>query len=141
MNKKNVLIADLLVGYVKLHNIHFNVVGNGFKEAHEYFEHLYDDVHDFYDEVAERVRMDGDIPVASVKKYLELTTIKDAEDKEHSIEEAYKIALDLYKSFKNSVHELRNEADEKGDYAWVGLMEDIADNLDKEIWMMESFLK
>ena len=46
MNKEltksvNAYIANIGVGYIKLHNLHWNVVGSQFKAVHEYLESLY----------------------------------------------------------------------------------------------------
>ena len=43
MNKEltksvNAYIANIGVGYIKLHNLHWNVVGSQFKAVHEYLE-------------------------------------------------------------------------------------------------------
>lgn len=141
MEKKNVYLADLMVGYVNLHNLHFNVVGPTFKAVHEYLEELYDATHAAYDDVAERIKMDGDRPEVSYKKYGEISTIEELEDKDYPIKEAMEEALKIYKSFRDSAEALRAEADEKDDFRWVALMEDQIANLDMEIWFMESALK
>ena len=46
-------LANLAVWNVKLHNIHWNVVGPYFVSVHEYTEKLYDEVFEAYDAVAE----------------------------------------------------------------------------------------
>ncbi len=140
-NKKNIFLADLLVGYVNLHNLHFNVKGPGFKYVHEYLEGLYDQVHAIYDEVAEKMRMDEEIPVTKVSKYLELTQVKELEEKEWTTKEAFEQALKLFEYFRNMAHEIRKEADANDDYPWVSMLEDIISGLDKEIWMMRENLK
>ena len=38
----NAYLANIGVSYIKLHNLHWNVVGSQFKAAHEYLETLYD---------------------------------------------------------------------------------------------------
>lgn len=138
---KNKLLADLLIGYVNLHNLHFNVKGNGFKYVHEYLESLYNDIHSVYDEVAERLRMDGEIPVTKVSKYLEIADVKELEEKEWTIKEAYEETLKLYEHLRKSAHDIRKEADEKDDYPWVSMLEDIIAKFDKEIWMIKENLK
>lgn len=37
----NAYLANIGVSYIKLHNLHWNVVGSQFKAAHEYLETLY----------------------------------------------------------------------------------------------------
>ena len=73
-------IANLGVGYIKFHNLHWNVVGGQFKPVHEYLEVLYDRLSDSLDEVAEVLRMKDEYPVASLKGFLELSQIKEIEE-------------------------------------------------------------
>jgi len=55
-NAINAYIANIGVGYIKLHNLHWNVVGPQFKAVHEYLESLYDAFADVLDETADYVR-------------------------------------------------------------------------------------
>ena len=45
--KLNKYLSNLGVEYIKLHNLHWNVVGIQFKAIHEYLEGLYDGVSEF----------------------------------------------------------------------------------------------
>ena len=36
-------LSNLMIGNIKLHNLHWNVTGLTFKAVHEYLETLYDD--------------------------------------------------------------------------------------------------
>ena len=40
----NKLLSNYFVVFVKLHNLHWNVVGINFKQIHEYLETLYNDI-------------------------------------------------------------------------------------------------
>ena len=73
----NTYLADLGVLYIKLHNLHWNVVGRDFKQVHEYLETLYDGVSDVLDEVAELLKMQGAQPLASLKDYLAAASIQE----------------------------------------------------------------
>ena len=142
MSKKiDTYVADLAVNYIKLHNLHWNVVGRAFKQVHEYLEALYDETTESLDAVAEHQKMVGDFPKASLKDYLELATIKELESKDHSIDDVLKIALDDQKLLRKLATEIRNEADEKGDFTLVALMEGEVAAQNKRIWFIESMLK
>ena len=67
--KLNQYLANLGVEYIKLHNLHWNVVGINFKAIHEYLESLYDGVSDSLDSVAELLKMHDEVPAASLKEY------------------------------------------------------------------------
>ena len=59
-NALNTYIANIGVGYIKLHNLHWNVVGSQFKAVHEYLESLYDAFADVLDETAELLKIAGE---------------------------------------------------------------------------------
>lgn len=139
MKKLDVYLANLLVGNVKLHNLHWNVRGFAFKSIHEYLEELYDDFFEKMDEVAEYSKMHGEFPVASVKDYLDLTSVDEIESKDYSQEESIKIALELIKAQKKLALEIREEAEE--DFSLANMMEDHIEGYTKAIWFMESMLK
>ncbi len=142
MSKKiDTYVANLAVNYIKLHNLHWNVVGRAFKQVHEYLEALYDETTESLDAVAEHQKMVGDFPKASLKDYLELATIKELESKDYSIDDVLKIALDDQKLLRKLATEIRNEADEKGDFTLVALMEGEVAAQNKRIWFIESMLK
>ncbi len=142
MSKKlDVYLANLTVNYIKLHNLHWNVIGRSFKQTHEYLEEMYDATTESLDVVAEYQKMVGEYPKASLKDYLEIATIKELESKDYSNDEAFKIALDDQKLMRKLATEIRNEADEKGEFSLVALMEDEVGAQTKHIWFIESTLK
>lgn len=142
MSKKlDLYLANLGVNYVKLHNLHWNVIGRGFKQVHEYLEAMYDETTESFDEVAEYQKMVGEYPKASLEEYLKITTIKELESKDYSIEDALKIAVEDQKLLRKLATEIRNEADEKGDFTLVALMEGEVAAQNKRIWFIESMLK
>lgn len=140
MKKLDVYLSNLLVGNVKLHNLHWNVVGSQFKSVHEYLEVLYDDFFEKYDEVAEYQKQIGKYPVASVKDYLELTTVEELESKEASVKDSINYAKELLERQKELALEIIEEADEE-DFVLSNMMEDHITGYNKEIWFMESMLK
>ena len=73
----NKYLSNLGVLYIKLHNLHWNVVVINFKATHEYFETLYDGISASLDSVAEVIKMHEGTPLASLKTYLELSTIEE----------------------------------------------------------------
>ena len=142
MSKKlDIYLANLAVNYIKLHNLHWNVLGKTFKQAHEYLEEMYDATTESLDVVAEYQKMVGEYPKASLKDYLEIATIKELESKDFSSDEAFKIALDDQKLMRKLAIEIRSEADEKGEFSLVALMEDQVAAQTKHIWFIESTLK
>ena len=135
-------IANLGVGYIKFHNLHWNVVGGQFKPVHEYLEALYDSFSDSLDEVAEVLRMKDEYPVASLKGFLELSQIKEIEEsKDIHYEKVLKIVLDDLSVIKNQAKIVRNLAIEHDIIVLIDSMEGIISSIDKELWFIRSMLK
>ena len=142
MNKKlDIYLANLAVNYIKLHNLHWNVVGRAFKQVHEYLEELYDATTESLDAIAEYQKMVGEYPKASLKQYLDLATIKEIKSTDYSIEDSLKYALEDQKILRDLATEIRNDADENGEFSLVALMEGEVEAQNKAIWFLESMLK
>ena len=85
--------------------------------------------------------MECEYAKAYLQESLEIATIKELESKEYSIEDALKIALEDQKLLRKLATEIRSEADEKGEFTLVALMEDEVAAQNKRIWFIESTLK
>ncbi|KXO14703.1 ferritin-like protein [Clostridiales bacterium KA00134] len=142
MTKLNTYLANLAVINIKIHNLHWNIVGSKFVSVHEYLESEYDKSGERLDEVAELIRMSGEFPVANLKEYLEISTIKEIEtSKEISIKEALEIVLSDIKLQKELALEIRKEADEADNFPVANVMENHIEDYNKQIWFLESSLK
>lgn len=137
----NQYIANLAVLNVKFHNLHWNVVGENFEQAHVYLEKLYDDFFLKFDEVAERVKMMGEYPKASFKSYLEVSTIEELVSQDVTVFDALSIAKQELVSLKSLALSIRKEADSNDDFVTLSLMEDHVAIYDKEIWFITSAIK
>lgn len=138
----NKQIANLGVGFIKFHNLHWNVVGGQFKPVHEYLEVLYDSFSDSLDEVAEILKMNDEYPVANLKGYLELSEIKEIDDSKdiHYVDVLKEILKDL-EILQNQAKVIRNLAMEDDIIRLIDSMEGIISNIDKEKWFIKSMLK
>src|SRR5690554_1830807 len=88
-------VANFGVLYIKLHNYHWFVKGNNFYTLHEKFEEIYDETTAHLDEIAERLVMLNYKPAASLKEFLELTSLKEATGNESEVEMVNSIINDL----------------------------------------------
>ena len=142
MTKLNTYLANLAVINIKFHNLHWNVVGSQFVSVHEYLESEDDKAGERLDEVAEIIRMSGEFPVANLKEYLEISTIKEIEtSKEISIKETLEIVLSDIKLQKELALQIRKEANETDDFPVANAMEDHIEDYNKQIWFINSSLK
>lgn len=138
--KLNVYLSNLAVLNVNLHNIHWNVVGQQFVQIHEFTEGLYDDFFEKYDAVAEMLKMKGEKPLVKLSDYLKTASIKELEGDKFSCKEALEIVLGYIEEMKKLATEIRNEADEDGDFEVVAEFEDHVAGYSKNIWFIKSML-
>lgn len=134
----NKQIADWSVLYVKLHHFHWYVKGEHFFTLHEKFEEYYNEAAERVDELAERVLSINGKPVATMKEYLALTSIDEANGTESMFEMVAIIAAD----FEKMLGDLKagiSLAQEQGDESTADMLIAIHTELEKHIWMLKAF--
>src|SRR5882724_10702280 len=73
----NALLADEYVLYTKTRNYHWNVVGPQFNDLHKFFEGQYEELDDFVDEVAERIRQLGAPSPGTLAEFTKTSRLKE----------------------------------------------------------------
>lgn len=139
-DKINKFLADQIVAYVKLHNLHWYIKGSSFFTLHAEFEKLYDATAEVIDEVAERLLALDKAPVASLKGSLALSTISELEDKAVSTSEAVNGLLADLKQFAADSKAIISEAAQAGDDVSADIFTGYLNNYEKTIWMLNSYL-
>ena len=86
----NELLADLNVFYRKLQNYHWNVQGKDFFRLHEKLEELYNKINEQIDEIAEHILIIEGQPLGTLKDYISVSTIQEAENKKVKSDEINK---------------------------------------------------
>ncbi|HHU59456.1 TPA: DNA starvation/stationary phase protection protein [bacterium] len=132
-------VANFGVLYIKLHNYHWFVKGNNFYTLHEKFEEIYDETTAHLDEIAERLVMLNYKPAASLKEFLELTSLKEATGNESEVEMVNSIINDL-KVIDQEFAKGIELADEANDDVSADMITGIRASLQKHIWMLTAFL-
>ena len=141
LQQVNQYLADLSVWNVKLHNLHFNVTGPQFKSIHEYLESIYDEAFEYFDAVAEHVKMQGQFPLVNSVEYAKLTKIEELGQEDIPQAKVIEILLKDFKYMNDQAVAIRAAADEEGDFLLVSMMEDHVAYYVKQIWFIESMLK
>ena len=134
-------LSNLMIGNIKLHNLHWNVTGLTFKAVHEYLETLYDDSFEKLDEVAELQKQLGLPVLASAREYLENADIQELGYKEYTPVEAIKYAKEYVEHMRDLALAIRKEADQEDCFVLTNLMEDHVTGYDKHIWFLNNMLK
>ena len=136
----NPYLSDLVVDYLKLHDLHWNVKGQMFVQVHLYTEERYNDVALKFDEVAEKIIMNGEKPVTGMKNYLELATIKELNKGSYKDTEVVDIVLADILHLKEKAQQLRAEFDKEGNISIVAMLDEHIVGYEKEIWFLNSMM-
>lgn len=138
--KMNEFLADQQVMYIKLHNLHWNVKGNGFFTLHSKLEELYDQTAEVVDEVAERLLAIGARPIGSMQKALELTKISELPDDAVSSEDTVNILKSDIEYLAEQSKSLVELAEETGDNSTADMFNEYLSGYQKLLWMLKAFM-
>lgn len=134
-------LANSAVLNIKMHNIHWNVVGLQFIKIHNFTEEFYDKLFDDLDEVAELLKMKNEMPLSTMAEYLEKSTIEEVKAKDFNIKESLEIVKKDMDSMKALAVEIRNLADQEGDFETVAIFEEYVAYYSKNLWFVNSMIK
>ncbi|WP_410501672.1 DNA starvation/stationary phase protection protein [Exiguobacterium acetylicum] len=135
----NQQVANYGVLFVKLHNYHWYIKGPDFLTLHEKLEELYTWVAEQYDVVAERLLMNNGTPSATLKEYLEQTTLEEAKSGLTADEMIDSVIQDFQQVRKEML-----DAIEHLEVQDVTVEDDLlgqAKEIEKQIWMLRATLK
>ena len=136
----NLLIASYHVHYQKLRNFHWNVVGNDFFELHEKFEELYNFSKVNIDDLAERVRVFGEKPMARLDEYLKFSKISEPEDELKPRQMVDDVLTD-FEILLTQMIVLLDLANECGDVSTINLLNNIVNKTEKYYWMFNAWME
>ena len=137
----NKLLADLVVEYHKLQSYHWYLKGYHSFDDHPKLESYYDMIAGMVDGVAEDMLKLSLKPESTLKGFLSLSSVEEAENKEVTSEEAFASTLKDFELLRDDVLAVKKAADESGDYLTSALMDDYIESFYKEIWMLRQVLK
>jgi starvation-inducible DNA-binding protein len=135
----NKQIADWNILFVKLHNYHWYVKGPNFFTLHTKFEEFYNEASLNIDELAERVLIIGGKPLATMREYLDTSSLKEANKNITSDE----MVLDITKDYNYLIEELKDGmeiAESEKDSVTHDLLLAIREQLAKHVWMLTAYL-
>lgn len=133
-------LADSFAFYLKAHNFHWNVEGSGFKQFHDLFGGIYEEVWDAVDGIAEHIRTLDAYAPGSLAKFSELTTVVDSNNAPTALSMVRELQTDNQKVIDSLSH-AQKIADR---FSKVGLSNYLQDRIDaheKHGWMLRATLK
>lgn len=132
-------VANLNVLYVKVHNYHWYVKGPNFFTLHVKFEEFYNEITVQMDEIAERILTLKGSPAATMKEYLELSSIQEAAGGEDANTMVQNLIED-FATLSNEYQEGIEVADAAEDQPTSDMLTGFKADLEKHMWMLRSFL-
>ncbi|MEH6908293.1 Dps family protein [Neobacillus drentensis] len=139
VNILNKQIANWSVLYTKLHNYHWYVKGGQFFTLHIKFEEFYNEAGLHVDELAERLLAIGGKPAATMKEYLEISSIKEATGNE-TADEMVESVINDFSIIIGELKEGMSYAADKSDETTGDMLLAIHSGLEKHVWMLTAFL-
>ncbi|WP_339737700.1 DNA starvation/stationary phase protection protein [uncultured Sunxiuqinia sp.] len=136
----NLLISSYHVHYQKLRNFHWNVTGKDFFDLHEKFEELYDFSKVNIDDLAERVRVFGARPTATLREYLAASKIAEPEGIPSPDDMVDQILTDFEILLSQMINVLET-ANDLGDVSTIDLVNSMVKQTEKYYWMFTSWLE
>lgn len=140
VSKLNVFLSNLAVMNVKIHNLHWNVVGPEFPLIHEMTERLYKMFEEQFDTVAEVMKMQGEYPLGSLEDYLNNATAEELETRDFGEVEVLEILDEDCQKIMDFANEVREEAEKNDNFQVVNLMEEYLEVYAKYHWFVRSML-
>ncbi|MFV0350737.1 MAG: Dps family protein [Oscillospiraceae bacterium] len=137
--KMNQYLANQQVAYIKLHNLHWYVTGKSFFTLHAKFEDLYNQTATIIDDVAERLLALGQKPIASMKKALEITTVKELDDEIISSGHAVRKLIADIEFWINDTSEIVKLAEEAGDGVTADQFNNYLGEYQNLLWMLGAY--
>lgn len=139
-NGLNRYLANIAVLNIKLHNLHWNVVGRDFTAIHKLTEKLYKEFQHQFDTVAEVLKMQGELPMASMAEYLENSEIEEIESRDYAGVEVLEILEEDCAKIIDIALEVHDQAEKHDDFLVASLFEEYLAKFYKKAWMLRAML-
>ena len=134
------LLADSFVLYVKLQGCHWNVVDERFHALHALFQEQYAELAEAIDEIAERIRILGEVAPATLREFLDLTQLSEGVSSSSGQEMLEELLKD-HELLINSIKDWVTRAQELGDEGTADLLVGRLRAHEKAAWILKSHLK
>ena len=135
-----VAFASEFTYYLKAHNFHWNVEGMFFKQLHDLFGGIYEEVHGNIDDFAENIRKTGAYTPGSLERFSMLSRVDD----ENGVPDAKGMCAELLEDSEKMINIFKMTFKYAERLNEQGLCDFIANRMDahqKHAWMLRSTLK
>lgn len=134
------VLADEVVLYIKTRNYHWNIEGDNFMELHKLYQTMYEQMEDFIDDTAERIRMLGHFAQGRLKDFLQQTNLLEEEYTNNQKIQLQNLLNDhetIVRNLRQKIDLFTNDYKDAGDADYLtGLMEEH----EKMAWFVRNYL-
>ncbi len=136
----NGLLADHFALFVKTKNFHWHVKGPRFRDLHLLFDEQALEIRDQIDTIGERVRKQGGDTLTSIGSVSQHTKVKDQDSTALSAEDMIAELRDDNQAMVERLKGMKPLAEQAGDNATDGLLDDWTDMAEERVWFLKSLL-
>ncbi|MEO1731215.1 MAG: DNA starvation/stationary phase protection protein [Pseudomonadota bacterium] len=136
----NGLLADHFALYVKTKNFHWHVKGPRFRDLHLLFDEQAIEIQGQIDVIGERVRKLGGDTLTSIGSIAGATSVADQDSTALSAEDMVAQLRDDNAAMVAKLKSMKDVADQAGDNATDGLLDDWTDMAEQRVWFLTSTL-
>lgn len=137
ITKLNEYLADLNVFYRKLQNYHWNIEGRDFFVLHSKLEEYYNEINEQIDEVGEFILGIGGEPLGTLRDYLNVTKITEAQNKKVKSNVVYTEIIKDFSHLLDCVNGIKQKSDEIGNSLTSAFVDDFIKEYTKILWMLK----
>ena len=141
VSELNGLLADHMALYFKSKNFHWHVKGPRFRDLHLLFDEQAIEIRDQIDAIGERVRKLGANTLTSIGSVASHTQIGDQDDADLSAEAMVAELRDDNAKVIRRLKGMKPLAENAGDNATDGLLDDWTDMAEERVWFLTSTLQ
>lgn len=141
MNQRlNHLLSDYQIYYQNLRGLHWNIRGNDFFDLHIKFEEIYNGAAVNIDLIAERISALGETPLHTFEDYTNTATLPICKNV-FEANEAVETVLNNSKHLLTSLRVILERSSDNNDEATNNLASDLISAIEKDVWMLNTWLK
>ncbi|ANU07232.1 Dps family protein [Paraurantiacibacter namhicola] len=141
MAELNGLLADHFALFTKTKNFHWHVAGPRFRDLHLLFDEQAIEIRDQIDVIGERVRKNDAYTLTSTGSIAKHTQIKDQDDVTLTADAMVKELHDDNVKLVERLKRMKPLAEQAGDNATDGLLDDWTDMAEERVWFLRQTLK
>jgi starvation-inducible DNA-binding protein len=137
----NGALADTTALYFKTKNFHWHVAGPRFRDLHILFDEQAAQLIGTVDDLGERVRKNDEYTLTSIGSVMKHTRIDDQDDVTLTADAMVKELRDDNRKLHTRLGEVKEAAEEVGDNATSGIVDDWIDQTEERIWFLNQTSK